>query len=168
MDSFKLATAGVTDNLQTHSHFCYSDFNDIFPSIQRLDADVISIEASKSDMKLLNAFKSYSYSNQIGPGVYDIHSPRVPSQQEIKDRLRDTLAFIPADLLFVNPVSRMSYDVDLDLLDFYRIVALKLEPGRKPKVRGSLTQNDTEFLLVTIAALINVVEAAKWARETYA
>ncbi|KAF8745977.1 hypothetical protein AX14_004270 [Amanita brunnescens Koide BX004] len=103
VDSFKLATAGVTDNLQTHSHFCYSDFNDIFPSIQRLDADVISIEASKSDMKLLNAFKTYGYSNQIGPGVYDIHSPRVPSQQEIKDRLKATLAFIPADLLFVNP-----------------------------------------------------------------
>ncbi|KAK2466298.1 hypothetical protein APHAL10511_001940 [Amanita phalloides] len=103
VDSFKLATAGVTDQLQTHSHFCYSDFNDIFPSIQRLDADVISIEASKSDMKLLNAFKTYGYSNQIGPGVYDIHSPRVPSQQEIKDRLRDTLAYVPADLLFVNP-----------------------------------------------------------------
>jgi len=134
VDSFKLATAGVTDNLQTHSHFCYSDFNDIFPSIQRLDADVISIEASKSDMKLLNAFKSYSYSNQIGPGVYDIHSPRVPSQQEIKDRLRDTLAFIPADLLFVNP-----------------------DCGLKTRA-----WKETE------AALINVVEAAKWARETYA
>ncbi|KAF7776016.1 hypothetical protein Agabi119p4_4409 [Agaricus bisporus var. burnettii] len=103
VDSFKLATAGVTDQLQTHSHFCYSDFDDIFPSIQRLDADVISIEASKSDMKLLNTFKHYGYSNQIGPGVYDIHSPRVPGDQEIKDRLQAMLSILPDSLVFVNP-----------------------------------------------------------------
>ncbi|KAF8914012.1 cobalamin-independent synthase [Gymnopilus junonius] len=103
VDSFKLATAGVSDQLQTHSHFCYSDFDDIFPSIQRLDADVISIEASKSDMKLLTTFKQYGYSNQIGPGVYDIHSPRVPSGQEIKDRLKAMLEILPDSLLFVNP-----------------------------------------------------------------
>jgi len=103
VDSFKLATAGVSDTLQTHSHFCYSDFDDIFPSIQRLDADVISIEASKSDMKLLNTFKHYGYSNQIGPGVYDIHSPRVPGGQEIKDRLKSMLDILPQSLLFVNP-----------------------------------------------------------------
>ncbi|KIY74013.1 cobalamin-independent methionine synthase [Cylindrobasidium torrendii FP15055 ss-10] len=103
VDSFKLSTAGVTDKLQTHSHFCYSDFDDIFPSIQRLDADVISIEASKSDMKLISTFKRYGYSNQIGPGVYDIHSPRVPGNQEIKDRLKDMLTILPDSLLFVNP-----------------------------------------------------------------
>jgi 5-methyltetrahydropteroyltriglutamate--homocysteine methyltransferase len=103
VDSFKLSTAGVTDKLQTHSHFCYSDFDDIFPSIQRLDADVISIEASKADMKLLNTFKHYGYSNQIGPGVYDIHSPRVPGAQEIKDRLKAMLDILPDSLLFVNP-----------------------------------------------------------------
>ncbi|KAF8663377.1 hypothetical protein AX16_000952 [Volvariella volvacea WC 439] len=103
VDSFKLATAGVSDQLQTHSHFCYSDFDDIFPSIQRLDADVISIEFSKSDMKLLSAFKQYGYSNQIGPGVYDIHSPRVPGGQEIKDRLKAMLEILPDSLLFVNP-----------------------------------------------------------------
>ncbi|KIL68080.1 hypothetical protein M378DRAFT_929279 [Amanita muscaria Koide BX008] len=105
VDSFKLSTAGVTDKLQTHSHFCYSDFDDIFPSIQRLDADVISIEASKSDMKLLNTFKAYGYSNEIGPGVYDIHSPRVPGLEEIQKRLKDMLAILPSNLLFVNPVS---------------------------------------------------------------
>jgi 5-methyltetrahydropteroyltriglutamate--homocysteine methyltransferase len=103
VDSFKLSTAGVSDALQTHSHFCYSDFNDIFPSIQRLDADVISIEASKSDMKLLQAFKQYGYSNQIGPGVYDIHSPRVPSQEEIQERLKMMLEILPDQLLFINP-----------------------------------------------------------------
>lgn len=105
VDSFKLSTAGVSDALQTHSHFCYSDFDDIFPSIQRLDADVISIEASKSDMKLLNTFKHYGYSNSIGPGVYDIHSPRVPGDQEIRDRLKAMLDILPDSLLVVNPVS---------------------------------------------------------------
>ncbi|KAH9049168.1 cobalamin-independent methionine synthase [Lactarius hengduanensis] len=103
VDSFKLATAGVSDALQTHSHFCYSDFDDIFPSIQRLDADVISIEASKSDMKLITTFKHYGYSNNIGPGVYDIHSPRVPGDQEIRDRLKAMLEILPDSLLFVNP-----------------------------------------------------------------
>jgi 5-methyltetrahydropteroyltriglutamate--homocysteine methyltransferase len=103
VDSFRLATAGVQDKTQTHSHFCYSDFNDIFPSIQRLDADVISIEASKSDMKLLSAFQEFGYKNYIGPGVYDIHSPRVPSEQEIKDRIKDMLTLINPDYLFVNP-----------------------------------------------------------------
>ncbi|KAF8592431.1 cobalamin-independent methionine synthase [Ramaria rubella] len=103
VDSFKLSTAGVTDALQTHSHFCYSDFNDIFPSIQRLDADVISIEASKSDLKLLSAFKQFGYSNEIGPGVYDIHSPRVPSEQEIKDRIKALLELVPDHLLVINP-----------------------------------------------------------------
>ncbi|KZT20405.1 cobalamin-independent methionine synthase [Neolentinus lepideus HHB14362 ss-1] len=103
VDSFRLATAGVTDTLQTHSHFCYSDFGDIFPSIQRLDADVISIEASKSDMKLLQTFKEYGYSNEIGPGVYDIHSPRVPGEQEIKDRIAAMLEILPDHLLFINP-----------------------------------------------------------------
>ncbi|KII95083.1 hypothetical protein PLICRDRAFT_169771 [Plicaturopsis crispa FD-325 SS-3] len=103
VDTFKLATAGVSDATQTHSHFCYSDFDDIFSSIQRLDADVISIEASKSDMKLLNTFKHYGYSNQIGPGVYDIHSPRIPGDKEIQERLASMLAILPDSLLFVNP-----------------------------------------------------------------
>ncbi|KZW03763.1 5-methyltetrahydropteroyltriglutamate-homocysteine S-methyltransferase [Exidia glandulosa HHB12029] len=103
VDSFRLSTAGVEDSTQTHSHFCYSDFNDIFPSIQRLDADVISIEASKSDMKLLSAFQQYGYSNSIGPGVYDIHSPRVPGDQEIKDRVAAMLELLSPDLLFINP-----------------------------------------------------------------
>ncbi|OCF59760.1 5-methyltetrahydropteroyltriglutamate-homocysteine S-methyltransferase [Kwoniella mangroviensis CBS 10435] len=103
VDSFRLSTSGVEDDIQVHSHFCYSDFGDIFPSIQRLDADVISIEASKADLKLLDVFKSYGYSNEIGPGVYDIHSPRVPSEQEIKDRIASMVNVLPADLMVVNP-----------------------------------------------------------------
>jgi 5-methyltetrahydropteroyltriglutamate--homocysteine methyltransferase len=103
VDSFRLSTSGVADETQVHSHFCYSDFGDIFPSIQRLDADVISIEASKADLKLLDVFKSHGYSNEIGPGVYDIHSPRVPGEQEIKDRIAAMAKVLPADLLIVNP-----------------------------------------------------------------
>ncbi|KAG1847434.1 cobalamin-independent synthase [Suillus tomentosus] len=86
VDTFKLSTA-------THSHFCYSDFGDIFPSIQRLDANVISIEF----------LKTIRLSNQIGPGVYDIHSPRIPSEAEIIERLKTTLAIIPDHLMFINP-----------------------------------------------------------------
>jgi 5-methyltetrahydropteroyltriglutamate--homocysteine methyltransferase len=132
VDSFKLSTAGVTDALQTHSHFCYSDFGDIFPSIQRLDADVISIENSKSDMKLLNTFKHYGYSNNIGPGVYDIHSPRVPGDQEIRDRLKAMLDILPDSLLVVNPVRFSSLMIVLfSLAPFFRIAGLRPVAGRR-------------------------------------
>merc|ERR1711939_857667 len=103
VDSFKLATAGVEDDTQIHSHFCYSDFNDIFEHIARLDADVISIEASKSDLKLLSVFKSFGYPNDIGPGLYDIHSPRVPSTQEFKDRIESMLNLINKERFVINP-----------------------------------------------------------------
>ncbi|BGO93275.1 hypothetical protein NBRC10512_006189 [Rhodotorula toruloides] len=104
VDSFKLATAGVEDRTQIHSHFCYSDFNLIFEHIKRLDADVISIEASKSDLKLLQAFHKFGYQNLIGPGLYDIHSPRVPSVEEMKERLKAFKAALPNQKhLFVNP-----------------------------------------------------------------
>lgn len=103
VDSFRLATSGVEDSTQVHSHFCYSDFADIFPSIQRLDADVISIEASKSDLKLIETFRNNKYANEIGPGVYDIHSPRVPGEQEIKDRIAAMLEVLPRELLTINP-----------------------------------------------------------------
>jgi 5-methyltetrahydropteroyltriglutamate--homocysteine methyltransferase len=138
VDSFKLATAGVTDALQTHSHFCYSDFDDIFPSIQRLDADVISIEASKSDMKLLNTFKHYGYSNQIGPGVYDIHSPRVPGEQEIRDRVASMVGILPDSLLFVNPVCRNIILLMRSLLTTLpRTVVLRPVAGRRPRLRST-------------------------------
>ncbi|GAA5906418.1 5-methyltetrahydropteroyltriglutamate-homocysteine S-methyltransferase [Sporobolomyces salmoneus] len=104
VDSFRLATAGVEDKTQTHSHFCYSDFNLIFDSIQRLDADVISIEASKSSLKLLDAFHKFGYSNLIGPGLYDIHSPRVPTVEEMKERLAAFMKTLPNQKhLYVNP-----------------------------------------------------------------
>ncbi|KAK4983090.1 methionine-synthesizing 5-methyltetrahydropteroyltriglutamate--homocysteine methyltransferase [Elasticomyces elasticus] len=103
VDSFKLSTAGVKDSTQIHSHFCYSEFQDFFHAIAALDADVLSIENSKSDAKLLKVFIDEAYPRHIGPGVYDIHSPRVPSEQEIKDRLDEMLQYLKPDQLWVNP-----------------------------------------------------------------
>ncbi|TPX46394.1 5-methyltetrahydropteroyltriglutamate---homocysteine S-methyltransferase [Synchytrium endobioticum] len=103
VDSFRLATSCVKDVTQVHSHFCYSDFNDIFQSIKDLDADVISIEASKSSMKLLKVFKEQSYTNFIGPGVFDIHSPRIPSVDEIRQHIKSMVQYIGPNILWVNP-----------------------------------------------------------------
>ena len=101
--SFRLATSGVQDSTQIHSHFCYSEFQDFFSAIAALDADVLSIENSKSDAKLLNVFVDAAYPRHIGPGVYDIHSPRVPSEQEIKDRIQEMLQYLRPDQLWVDP-----------------------------------------------------------------
>jgi 5-methyltetrahydropteroyltriglutamate--homocysteine methyltransferase len=103
VDSFKLACAGVKDSTQVHSHFCYSEFQDFFHAIAALDADVLSIENSKSDAKLLKVFEDQAYPRHIGPGVYDIHSPRIPSEQEIKDRLAEMLVYLKPEQLWVNP-----------------------------------------------------------------
>ena len=92
--SFRLATSNVKDSTQIHSHFCYSEFQDFFHAIAALDADVLSIENSKSDAKLLKVFVDEAYPRHIGPGVYDIHSPRVPSEQEIKDRIEEMLQWV--------------------------------------------------------------------------
>src|SRR4029078_4048346 len=78
VDSFRICSSGVRDETQIHTHMCYSEFNDIIDAIGDMDADVISIETSRSKMELLDAFRNYAYPNEIGPGVYDIHSPRVP------------------------------------------------------------------------------------------
>ncbi len=101
--SFRVATCGVKDETQIHTHMCYSEFNEIIDSIAQLDADVISIEASRSKMELLEAFKTYQYPNEIGPGVYDIHSPRIPSVQEMVDLLQLALQCIPKEHIWVNP-----------------------------------------------------------------
>jgi 5-methyltetrahydropteroyltriglutamate--homocysteine methyltransferase len=101
--AFRLAASVVADETQIHTHMCYSEFNDILPEIASMDADVITIETSRSDMELLRAFGEFRYPNEIGPGVYDIHSPRIPSVQEIEDLLRKALTVIPADRLWVNP-----------------------------------------------------------------
>ncbi|KAF2653169.1 cobalamin-independent methionine synthase [Lophiostoma macrostomum CBS 122681] len=133
VDSFKLSCAGVQDSTQIHSHFCYSEFQDFFHAIAALDADVLSIENSKSDAKLLKVFEDKAYPRHIGPGVYDIHSPRVPSEQEIKDRLAEMLVFLRPEQLWVNPDC-----------------GLKTRQWKETK-----------------AALLNMVNAAKFYREKY-
>jgi len=100
---FRLASSGVRDGTQLHTHMCYSEFNDIIEAIAALDADVISIEASRSNMELLDAFVRFRYPNEIGPGIYDIHSPRVPSVDEIETLLRKALDVFRPEGLWVNP-----------------------------------------------------------------
>ncbi|VVE90203.1 5-methyltetrahydropteroyltriglutamate--homocysteine S-methyltransferase [Pandoraea bronchicola] len=101
--AFRVCSSGVADDTQIHTHMCYSEFHDILPSIAALDADVISIETTRSDMELLGAFEAFEYPNEIGPGVYDIHSPRVPSQAEMERLIEAALARIPAERLWINP-----------------------------------------------------------------
>jgi 5-methyltetrahydropteroyltriglutamate--homocysteine methyltransferase len=101
--AFRVCSSGVHDETQIHTHMCYSEFNDILPAIAAMDADVITIETSRSDMELLDAFRKFSYPNDIGPGVYDIHSPRVPSTEEMLRLMRKALAVIPAQRLWINP-----------------------------------------------------------------
>ncbi|KAI9815011.1 MAG: methionine-synthesizing 5- methyltetrahydropteroyltriglutamate--homocysteine methyltransferase [Pycnora praestabilis] len=131
--SFRLSTAGVKDSTQIHSHFCYSEFQDFFHAIAALDADVLSIENSKSDAKLLKVFVDEAYPRHIGPGVYDIHSPRVPSEQEIKDRIDEMLQYLKPDQLWIDPDC------------------------------GLKTRQWPE----TKAALVNMVNAAKFYRQKY-
>lgn len=101
--SFRIASSGIEDHTQIHTHMCYSEFNDMIDSIAAMDADVISIEASRSRMDLLNSFENYVYPNDIGPGVYDIHSPRVPSVDEIVELLHRALRYVPRERLWINP-----------------------------------------------------------------
>lgn len=101
--SFRLSVSGVKDSTQIHSHFCYSEFQDFFQAIAALDADVLSIENSKSDAKLLKVFVDEAYPRHIGPGVYDIHSPRIPSEDEIKDRIQEMLQYLKPEQLWVDP-----------------------------------------------------------------
>ncbi|RTY98875.1 5-methyltetrahydropteroyltriglutamate--homocysteine S-methyltransferase [Flavobacterium sp. RSP49] len=101
--AFRIAASGVQDDTQIHTHMCYSEFNDIIQNIADMDADVITIECSRSQMELLDAFADFNYPNEIGPGVYDIHSPRVPASSEMVKLLEKASAVIPVDQLWVNP-----------------------------------------------------------------
>lgn len=103
VDSFRIASSVVADGTQIHTHMCYSEFNDIIDAIGAMDADVISIETARSKMELLDAFAGYRYPAEIGPGVYDIHSPRVPAVDEMVALLTAAAARLPADQLWVNP-----------------------------------------------------------------
>jgi 5-methyltetrahydropteroyltriglutamate--homocysteine methyltransferase len=103
VNSFRLATAGAKDQTQVHTHLCYSEFGEIIDAIDGLDADVTSIEAARSRMEVLPAIKAHGYERQIGPGVWDIHSPRVPSTEEITELLTLAKDSVPGQQLWVNP-----------------------------------------------------------------
>jgi 5-methyltetrahydropteroyltriglutamate--homocysteine methyltransferase len=103
VDTFRLTTACVEDSTQIHSHMCYSEFNDVIENIAAMDADVISIECSRSNMELLKAFKDFDYPNEIGPGVWDIHSPRIPSQAEIESLIEKAKSSVKLENLWINP-----------------------------------------------------------------
>ncbi len=103
VEAFRISASGVEDRTQIHTHMCYSEFNDIIAAIADMDADVISIETSRSQMDLLNAFVNFKYPNEIGPGVYDIHSPRVPRKEEMESLLRKALDVLKPEQIWVNP-----------------------------------------------------------------
>ncbi len=103
VESFRMTANGVADETQIHTHMCYSEFNDIIASIADMDADVITIETSRSDMELLDAFDRFNYPNEIGPGVYDIHSPNIPTQEHIVHLMKKAAERIPFERLWVNP-----------------------------------------------------------------
>ncbi|MCL7945935.1 5-methyltetrahydropteroyltriglutamate--homocysteine S-methyltransferase [Marinobacter sp. ATCH36] len=103
IEAFRITANGVKDETQVHTHMCYSEFNDIIEAIARMDADVITIETSRSDMELLDAFKGFQYPNDIGPGVYDIHSPNVPETNQIVSLMHKAAERIPAERLWINP-----------------------------------------------------------------
>jgi len=103
VDAFRLATSSVRDETQIHTHMCYSEFGDILDAIAKMDADVLSIETSRSKMELLHDFARFRYPNAIGPGVYDIHSPRVPTTEEMCDLLAHAARVLPPGQLWVNP-----------------------------------------------------------------
>jgi len=103
INAFKISSSGIKDETQIHTHMCYSEFNDIIQNIADMDADVITIECSRSQMELLDAFADFNYPNEIGPGVYDIHSPRVPNKEEMVLLLNKAKKVISKELLWVNP-----------------------------------------------------------------
>jgi 5-methyltetrahydropteroyltriglutamate--homocysteine methyltransferase len=134
VDSFRLASSGVRNGTQIHTHMCYAEFNDIVDAISAMDADVISIESTRSQMELLNAFVGQRYRNEIGPGVYDIHSPRIPSAEEMTALLEKALRVIPAERLWVNP------DCGLKTRQWKEVsAALRNMVAAASAVRGKLT-----------------------------
>jgi 5-methyltetrahydropteroyltriglutamate--homocysteine methyltransferase len=118
----------VRDETQIHTHMCYSEFGDILGAIARMDADVLSVETSRSKMELLSDFAAFQYPNQIGPGVYDIHSPRVPTVEEMLTLLEEAVKVVPASQLWVNPdcglKTRGWPEVDAALTNMVRVARL--------------------------------------------
>ena len=103
VDNFRLSVSSAKIDTQIHTHMCYSDFNDIIKTIEAMDADVISIETARSGNRLLKIFKDTNYKNEIAPGIYDIHSPRVPSVNEMVNQIKALVEVLPKEQLWINP-----------------------------------------------------------------
>ena len=103
VDNFRLSVSCAKADTQIHTHMCYSEFNDIIKTIEAMDADVISIETARSGNRLLKIFKEVNYKQEIGPGIYDIHSPRVPSVQEMVNQIKALIEVLPKEQLWINP-----------------------------------------------------------------
>ena len=138
VDCFRLTCSGVANTTQIHSHMCYSDFNTILPWVAAMDADVISIEASRSNMDLLAGFRQLNYPNELGPGIYDIHSPRVPEVSELVDLIWRALEVVPKEKLWINP------DCGLKTRQWTEVrVALRHMVAAAHQVRQALEQDQT-------------------------
>ncbi|MDP2027106.1 5-methyltetrahydropteroyltriglutamate--homocysteine S-methyltransferase [Sulfuriferula sp.] len=140
--AFRISASGVHDETQIHTHMCYSEFNDILPAIAALDADVITIETSRSDMELLRGFGEFSYPNEIGPGVYDIHSPRVPSTADMTRLLKKAAEVVPPEHLWVNPdcglKTRAWPETEAALANMVAAARLMRAAGKAPARLGTL------------------------------
>jgi len=150
VESFRIAANAVADETQIHTHMCYSEFNDIIESIAQMDADVITIETSRSDMELLEAFETFNYPNQIGPGVYDIHSPNIPSEEHIVGLMRKAAERIPSERLWVNPdcgLKTRQWDEVLPALTNLVAAAKKLRSAE----RAIQSQRDLEDVNLGVA-----------------
>jgi 5-methyltetrahydropteroyltriglutamate--homocysteine methyltransferase len=143
VDAFRLATAGVRDGTQIHTHMCYSEFNDVLRVIERMDADVISIESARSGSELLQGFEQYKYPNEIGPGVYDIHSPRVPSTEEITGALKNMKRVLDDAQIWVNPdcgLKTRGWEETLAALK-NMVAAAKQMRGERPRERAAAPES---------------------------
>lgn len=132
--AFKLATASVEDDTQIHTHMCYSDFNDIFDTIDGLDADVISIETSRSHGELVSTFEENTYEKEIGLGVYDIHSPRIPSESEIEQNITRALATISPQQFWINPDCGLKTRKEDETIDALKVMVQAAKKVRESKL----------------------------------
>lgn len=149
VEAFGLTAAGVQDETQIHTHMCYSEFNDIISSIAALDADVITIETSRSDGELLQAFEDFHYPNDIGPGVYDIHSPNIPETNQMVNLIKRAAREIPIERLWVNPdcglKTRRWPETEAALIRM--VEAAKLLRGEFAKAVGCVERSDTHLAI---------------------
>jgi 5-methyltetrahydropteroyltriglutamate--homocysteine methyltransferase len=139
---FKIATGCAQNKTQIHTHMCYSEFNDIIESIAAMDADVLSIETSRSHMELLDAFKNFSYPNEIGPGVYDIHSPRIPEISEIMLLIEKAITLISVDRLWINPDCGLKTRTWTEV---EKALSNMIEAARKLRQKLCQADNDEKF-----------------------